>query len=132
MPNTFVQTPACNQTCHNGASYSGDKHMLSNVYNVGSNADAMAAELVKNGPFEVAMTVYEDFLAYKSGVYSHQSGQELGGHAIKVIGFGTEGGQDYWLVQNSWTTAWGAAGYFKIAKGTDECGIEDSPVAGTF
>lgn len=132
MPNTFVNTPACNKTCANGAQYSSDKHKISNVYNVQGNAQAMAAELVKNGPFEVAMTVYEDFVHYKSGVYTHQSGNALGGHAIKVIGYGTQDGQDYWLVQNSWTTTWGDNGLFKIARGTDECGIEDSPVAGTW
>lgn len=31
-----------------------------------------------------AMIVYEDFLAYKSGVYRHVAGNPLGGHAVKV------------------------------------------------
>ena len=34
-------------------------------------------------------------------------GTELGGHAIKVMGWGTEGGKDYWLVANSWNEDWG-------------------------
>ena len=92
----------------------------------------MMAELATNGPVESAFTVYADFVHYKSGVYSHQTGQALGGHAIKVIGYGTENGTDYWLVQNSWTTTWGDGGYFKIKRGDDECGIEDSFIAGTF
>lgn len=29
----------------------------------------MLKELVTNGPFEVAIEVYSDFLTYKSGVY---------------------------------------------------------------
>jgi cathepsin B len=37
-----------------------------------------------NGPVEAAFTVYADFPSYKSGVYQHKSGSELGGHAIKV------------------------------------------------
>ena len=49
-----------------------------------------------------------------------------------VIGYGTEDGTDYWLVQNSWTTTWGDGGYFKIKRGDDECGIEDNFIAGTF
>ena len=36
------------------------------------------------------------------------------------------------LVQNSWTTTWGDGGYFKIAAGDDECGIESQLIAGTF
>ena len=31
----------------------------------------------------------------------------LGGHAIKIIGFGEEGGTKYWLVANSWNDEWG-------------------------
>ena len=30
----------------------------------------MMQELVEHGPFEIAIEVYEDFLTYKSGVYS--------------------------------------------------------------
>jgi len=45
-----------------------------------------------NGPVEAAFTVYSDFLSYKSGVYKHVSGDEEGGHAIKILGWGTENG----------------------------------------
>jgi len=34
-------------------------------------------------------------------------GQELGGHAVKMFGWGTEDGKDYWLVANSWNEDWG-------------------------
>jgi len=40
-----------------------------------------------NGPVEAAFTVYSDFLSYKSGVYKHVSGDEEGGHAIKILGW---------------------------------------------
>ena len=92
----------------------------------------MKAELAKNGPIESAFTVYADFVHYKSGVYSHTTGSALGGHAVKIIGYGTENGSDYWLVQNSWTTTWGDGGYFKIKAGSDECGIESQAIAGAF
>jgi len=83
-----------------------------------------------NGPVEASFTVYEDFLSYKSGVYKHVTGAEEGGHAIKILGWGTENGEDYWLVANSWNNEWGDNGFFKILRGVDECGIEDGVVAG--
>ena len=30
------------------------------------------------------------------GVYRHTSGGALGGHAIKILGWGVEGGDPYW------------------------------------
>ena len=126
----FIKTPSCTKKCADGTDWSSDKHKLSSVYSV--SAKQLMAELANNGPVESAFTVYADFVHYKTGVYSHQTGAQLGGHAIKVIGYGTESGNDYWLVQNSWTTTWGDGGYFKIARGTDECGIEDQLVAGSF
>ena len=83
-----------------------------------------------NGPIEVAFTVYEDFLSYKSGVYKHTSGRALGGHAVKMVGWGVDNGQKYWRIANSWNEGWGNNGFFNIARGHNECGIEGQGVAG--
>lgn len=45
-----------------------------------------------------------------SGVYQHVSGSLVGGHAIKVLGWGEEDGVPYWLCANSWNTDWGDNG----------------------
>ena len=48
-------------------------------------------------------------------------------HAVTAVGYGTESGQDYFLVKNSWGTTWGDQGYFKL--GTDNvCGILDNAI----
>lgn len=54
----------------------------------------------------------------------------MGGHAVKVLGYGVENGEKYWLCANSWNEEWGNQGYFKILRGDDECGIESEGVAG--
>jgi len=123
-------TPACNQTCQNGAAWTGDKHYGASAYSVSSSPTDIMTEIYTNGPVEASFDVYADFPTYKSGVYQHVSGDYLGGHAIKILGWGTESGTDYWLVANSWNTDWGDQGFFKILRGADECGIEDGVVAG--
>jgi len=129
----FVNTPNCIPTCANNATYSRDKHFVTTVYGVSTVAQ-IRAELVQNGPVEASFTVYADFLNYKSGVYQYTSGAALGGHAVKMIGYGTDraSGLPYWLCSNSWTTTWGANGFFKILAGSDECGIEDDVVTASF
>lgn len=44
------------------------------------------------------------------GVYQHVSGSALGGHAIKILGWGEEKSVPYWLAANSWNTDWGDNG----------------------
>jgi len=121
--------PKCLSSCPTTPSitYSSDKHHASSSYGLGSVAD-IKADLVKYGSVTAAFTVYEDFLTYKSGVYVHKSGKELGGHAVKIVGYGTESGDDYWLVNNSWNADWGNNGQFKIKQG--DCGIDSQCHAG--
>ena len=49
----------------------------------------------------------------------------MGGHAVNIIGYGSENGTAYWTVQNSYGAAWGEKGYFRVRRGTNEIGIED-------
>jgi len=44
-------------------------------------------------------------------------------HAVLVVGYGTEGGKDYWLIKNSWGSSWGENGFFKLKRGTGHCGV---------
>uniref|UniRef100_A0A6G5A0X9 Putative cathepsin b endopeptidase cathepsin b endopeptidase n=1 Tax=Rhipicephalus microplus TaxID=6941 RepID=A0A6G5A0X9_RHIMP len=125
-------TPECVRNCRQGyeKSYSQDKHFGKKVYTLSGDEDQIKTEIYKNGPVEADFTVYSDFLSYKSGVYQKHSDDVLGGHAIRILGWGSENGVPYWLVANSWNEDWGDKGYFKIRRGNDECGIEDDVNAG--
>jgi len=123
-------TPPCTSKCQNGADWQSDKHFGQSAYSLQSVTD-IQTDIMTYGPVEAAFDVYEDFLHYRSGVYSHQSGGFLGGHAIKVLGWGLwTDGTPYWTIANSWNEGWGNKGYFLMKRGTDECGIEDGMVAG--
>jgi len=86
------------------------------------------ANILKFGPVEAAFTVYADFKQYKGGIYKHVSGSILGGHAVKIVGWGNENGTNYWIAANSWTEKWGENGFFRIAFG--ECGFDKQCIAG--
>jgi cathepsin B len=125
-------TPECKNYCQKGypKTFEQDKWYASSAYGVSSKESSIMTEIYKNGSVEVAFTVYEDFLNYKSGVYKKTKGRALGGHAVKMIGWGIENGVKYWLVVNSWNEGWGDNGTFKILRGSNHCGIEGEVVAG--
>uniref|UniRef100_A0A6M2F6E3 Peptidase C1A papain C-terminal domain-containing protein n=1 Tax=Populus davidiana TaxID=266767 RepID=A0A6M2F6E3_9ROSI len=125
-------TPKCARKCVNkNQLWKKSKHYGVKPYRIDSDPNSIMAEIYKNGPVEVAFSVYEDFAHYKSGVYKHITGGMMGGHAVKLIGWGTsEDGEAYWLLANQWNRGWGDDGYFKIRRGTNECGIEGDVVAG--
>jgi cathepsin B len=125
-------TPVCEKKCKvQNQVWEEKKHFSVNAYRINSDPDDIMSEVYENGPVEVAFTVYEDFAHYKSGVYKHITGGMMGGHAVKLIGWGTsDAGEDYWLLANQWNRGWGDDGYFKIIRGRNECGIEEDVVAG--
>ncbi|KAH6939150.1 hypothetical protein HPB50_016122 [Hyalomma asiaticum] len=97
-------TPKCVRACREGyeKSYRKDKHYVKTAFCRGT------------------------------GVYQKHSDDFLGGHAIRILGWGSENGVPYWLVANSWNQDWGDKGecYFKIRRGNNECGIEGDVNAG--
>ncbi|GAB1606663.1 cathepsin B-like [Argonauta hians] len=127
-----LPTPDCSNKCEQGynRTYEADKHYGHSSYGIDSDELSIRQEIMTNGPVEAAFSVYKDFLTYKSGVYQHVEGEFLGGHAVKILGWGTEDGTPYWLVANSWNSDWGDKGYFRIKRGNNECGIEAEIVAG--
>ncbi len=52
-----------------------------------------------------------------AGIYEHKKGHFVGGHAVKVVGWGIESDIKYWHVANSWGTDWGEDGFFRISRG---------------
>jgi len=94
------------------------------------NISLFMTELYNNGPLQACFNVYENFYTFfdatPAGVYSQASGNLVGGHCVKLVGWGTESGIDYWLFANSWDYSWGDNGYFRMQRGTNLCGIENS------
>ena len=44
-------------------------------------------------------------------------------HAVLIVGWGIDDGQEYWKIKNSWGAAFGEDGYYRICKGKGACGI---------
>ncbi|KAK9267183.1 hypothetical protein L1049_009603 [Liquidambar formosana] len=75
-----------------------------------------------NQPISVGMDGSAlDFQLYTSGIYDGDCSDNPDDidHAVLIVGYGSEDGEDYWIVKNSWGTYWGMDGYFYIRRNTD-------------
>eukprot|EP00287_Rhodomonas_sp_CCMP768_P002163 CAMPEP_0196737478 /NCGR_PEP_ID=MMETSP1091-20130531/15198_1 /TAXON_ID=302021 /ORGANISM="Rhodomonas sp., Strain CCMP768" /LENGTH=1109 /DNA_ID=CAMNT_0042081333 /DNA_START=9 /DNA_END=3338 /DNA_ORIENTATION=+ len=120
----------CGGTCAAGNDFHG---LDGTAYMVGdatpAGIEAMMREIMLHGPGVMTMEIYDDFNAYSSGVYTKTSNNYKGLHGMAVIGWGTEDGVDYWLLQNSWGSRVGDEGTWKIRRGTNEVAIESYGMA---
>lgn len=64
------------------------------------------------------------FQHYTGGVLTDDACGESLDHGVLVVGYGTDGGQKYWKVKNSWGTDHGEEGYWRIERGSSETGGE--------
>ena len=80
-----------------------------------SSDDAMMTALMQQ-PVSIAIQAdQKEFQLYQSGVFTGSCGVELD-HGVLVVGYGSENGEDYYLVKNSWSTSWGDNGYIKLGR----------------
>uniref|UniRef100_A0A8C2UJF6 Cathepsin H n=1 Tax=Chinchilla lanigera TaxID=34839 RepID=A0A8C2UJF6_CHILA len=100
---------------------------VKDVVNITLNdEEAMVEAVALYNPVSFAFEVTEDFMSYKSGIYSsascHKTPDKVN-HAVLAVGYGVNNGVPYWIVKNSWGTKWGNDGYFLIERGKNMCGL---------
>jgi C1A family cysteine protease len=96
-----------------------------------NEADLQAS--VAQGPVSVAIEADQfAFQFYSGGILNGECGTNLD-HGVLAVGYGSQDGQDYWKVKNSWGTSWGEEGYVLICRDCNkngaegECGIDMEP-----
>jgi len=117
--------------CHPASNGDFPYGKVTGMYNIWNGNERDMKELVYISP--VATTIQANYMGdYHGGVYvdrrccSQSTDPNCKynlNHAVTVVGYGSEGGKDFWLVKNSWGTWFGEHGYIKMLRGTGQCGI---------
>ena len=122
--------PPCRRYCSDvhPISYENDKYFGKEMFYMESESEIMY-EIYYYGSVSASMKVFEDFENYEGGIYERKSDVEKFGHVVRLIGWGEENGIKYWIGANSWNDFWGENGFFRIRRGSNEAGIEDTVMA---
>ena len=112
---------ASDMTCNDDDSCNYDQATVTGYYNNWSPDEDELKELVYINP--TATAIYASYMFdYAGGIYDDSRCCEAVydgscdiNHGVAVIGYGSEGGKDYWLIKNSWGTSWGENGFLRSA-----------------
>merc|ERR1712063_60586 len=122
------RTSGCDVALKSGT-VTGVVHMGS-ILGSATDQDMMSA-LAKQ-PLSIAIEADQDiFQHYKSGVITGNCGTSTD-HGVLLVGYGTDGNNDYWKVKNSWGASWGDNGYVRMVRGKNQCGINSGVNYPTF
>lgn len=130
----------CHQTCKverlNKLKFSvKDFYYVGGSYGKTSEKSIMR-EVQNNGPIVISLEPDYGFMSYKTGIYDPQQATWLNkinskkpewtkvDHSVVLVGWGEEGANKYWILQNSWGQNWGENGFIRLKRGSDQLGIE--------
>ena len=94
--------------------------------------EQMMSEIYNRGP--IACSVYahtSTFSDYKSGIIMDKTVYNSTTHVVVITGWGVDqdSGVKYWVGRNSFGTAWGEDGWFKLQRGANCLDMEEHPCA---
>ena len=128
--NAYPYTATGPNTC--GASGKPVVAMVTGYKDVPSGSEVSLMTALTEQPVSVAVEADQSvFQFYSGGVLTASCGSNLD-HGVLAVGYGSQSGQDYYKVKNSWGSSWGEKGYILLGRGSQygangQCGIQMDP-----
>jgi len=114
---------------YKGVNGSCDRSRVTNGFKLSSytdlaNSQTALVNAVAERPVSIAINA-NPIQLYQNGVFDDWSCGDQIDHGVLAVGYGSDAGQDFFKVKNSWGADWGEEGYFRLARrdhGTGICG----------
>jgi C1A family cysteine protease len=104
------------------------------VFAKSQDEEEIKSFLYSTGPLAIAINA-EPLQFYNGGIIDADANEcdpQSLDHGVTLVGYGSENGQDYWIVRNSWGSGWGEEGYFRFARGKGTCGVNTYVISATL
>jgi len=92
-------------------------------YKYDSDEDLLQKMVAENGAVVTGVSAYGPFQQYAGGIFAGCPSGAKVDHAVTVVGYGSENGEKYWLIKNSWGEDWGEKGFIRLKRGVGMCGV---------
>jgi len=89
--------------------------VVTGVVDVATRSPSALKEAVAGRPVSISVNAGQ-LKAYANGVVHNDCNTMKHNHAIVTVGYGTDNGDAYFKVRNSWGTTWGENGYIRLAQ----------------
>ena len=102
--------------CYCLLAYDVDEETLKGlVFNYGAVQTSIRARENSFKRYKGGMSIINLFYHYLTalGIYDGCVGSSTN-HGIVIVGYGSEDGEDYWILKNSWGTKWGEGGFMRM------------------
>ncbi|GMH93622.1 hypothetical protein TrVE_jg2036 [Triparma verrucosa] len=137
---TDAKNPSCSRDKLDGT---GSWRSMYITNPTATTTNALKSYLTTEGTFGYSFAVRSDFMKYGSNSKCYNGnpykggsssccrtqincgkgkkcsasdcGGDDGGHAVRIVGYGTKNGDEYWDLKNSWGTGWAQGGHAKIS-----------------
>merc|ERR1719267_318176 len=114
----------CQTSCTKNANVAPKSHT-----DVQPSSDSAMMSAIAQQPVSIAIQAdQKEFQLYTSGVFTGNCGTQLD-HGVAAVGYGTQNGEDMYIVKNSWGETWGDKGYILLGRGSQynngdgQCGM---------
>jgi len=104
---------------------------ITSYTDVTPSSESQLQAALSRQPVSVAVDASQGWQTYAGGIIDSSCGCSTNlDHGVLLVAYGTDSGEAYWTIKNSWGPDWGENGYIRLKRnvgGAGTCGLASDP-----